>query len=300
VENILQGEKNTYSYHRYLSLIEDRLKLVENRVTTLENNDPSPIIDGPSVPVALVHSGSRSIDSEQLETASLRDDNLGNADSAEDSIDGMGAVSFAPEEDCASFGTYLLVIISEYQLMVIFIGPSSNIAFLRNISRAVARLSHASEPWRPSPAAHSSAGFTGSFFNTSRPSSPLPVTSGPIPETINIYTLPPDSVSRNLLGRYFSNTGLLFPYIHEQSFMATFDQASKDSFKGVRRTWLALLNIIFAHAVVHQLNPSTTPRRDGPSAGRSAEESEIYYRKASGLCSQQIANGTGISIEVGM
>jgi hypothetical protein len=276
------------------------MKLLENRVTTLENNDPSSVSDELPVPVALVPSESRSIDSEPLETASLRDDTLDNADAAEDSIDGMGAVSFIPEEDCASFGSCLPVLISEYQLLMIYLGPSSNIAFLGNISRAVARLSHASEPWRPSPAAHVSAGFTGSFFNISRPSSPHPMTSGPILEAINIYTLPPDSVSRDLLGRYFSNTGLLFPYVHEQSFMATFDQASRDSFKGVRRSWLALLNIIFAHAVVHQLDPSITPRRVGVSTIESSKESEIYYRKASGLCSQQVANGTGISIEVGM
>jgi hypothetical protein len=81
--------------------------------------------------------------------------------------------------------------------------------------------------------------------------------------------------------------------------MATFEQASTDNFKGVKRTWLALLNIIFAHAVVHELDSSTTPRHDGTSAGRRTKESEIYYRRASGLCSQQIANGTGISIDVG-
>jgi hypothetical protein len=181
------------------------------------------------------------------------------------------------------------------------VGPSSNIAFLRHLSRAVARLNHASQPWRPSPAEDNSnsVGYTGTFFNFSRASSPIPQTPATPRDKVNIYALPTDFVSRELLSRYFSNTGLLFPYIHEQSFMATFDQASENHFKGVRRSWLALLNIMFAHAVVHPSDLTETPRSDGASAVRRTTESEIYCRRASELCHQQIANGTGISIEVG-
>src|SRR5260370_41765211 len=105
------------------------------------------------------------------------------------------------------------------------VGPSSNIAFLGKLCRAVARLSHARRPWKPSSASRYSAGFTGSFCNISQATSPRPVASALSSENVDIYALPPDTVCRNLLGRYFSNTGLLFPYIHERSFMVTFEQA---------------------------------------------------------------------------
>ena len=180
------------------------------------------------------------------------------------------------------------------------LGPSSNIAFLGHLSRTVARLGHTSQPWRPSPAENNphSEGYTGAFFNFPGASSPAPQTAATTQDKVNIYALPTNSVSRELLGRYFSNTGLLFPYIHERSFMAMFDQASANNFKGVRRSWLALLNIIFAHAVVHPSDFSETSRSDG-SAFRRTTESEIYFRRASGLCNQQIANGTGTNIEAG-
>ena len=180
------------------------------------------------------------------------------------------------------------------------LGPSSNIAFLGHLSRTVARLSHASQPWRPSPAEDNphSGGYTGAFFNFSRASSPALQNPATPQDKVNIYALPTNSVSRELLRRYFSNTGLLFPYIHERSFMATFDQASEENFKGVRRSWLALLNIMFAHAVVHPSDLRETSRSD-ESAVRRTTESEIYFRRASGLCNQQIANGKGTSIEVG-
>ncbi|RFU24957.1 hypothetical protein B7463_g11376, partial [Scytalidium lignicola] len=267
----------------YLSLIENRLKLVENRLSSLENDRGRNITpDGSSIAGATAVVLNGSSDLSRLETASLRDDNLDNADAAEDSIDAMGAVSFAQEEDCA------------------FFGPSSNIAFLRHLSRAVARLGHASRPWRPSPADPNSSRMSSGFFNISRPSTPpntKPAKS--LTEKINIYALPSYDLSCELLGQYFSNTGLLFPYIHQASFMATFEQASKNGFKGVRRTWLALLNIVFAHAVAHTSDPKLIAKGDWSSALRRTTEAEIYCRRASGLCSEQIINGTGISIEVG-
>jgi hypothetical protein len=81
--------------------------------------------------------------------------------------------------------------------------------------------------------------------------------------------------------------------------MATFEQTSKDGFKGVRRTWLALLNIIFAHAVAHAMDSSITPRSDRTRTFRRTTEAETYYKRAFGLCNEQIVNGKGIGIEVG-
>lgn len=179
----------------------------------------------------------------------------------------------------------------------------------------MARLSHDPRPWKPSITRRNSAGFTGNFSNPSQSTSPLPVAlttphGGPLAkasnalavalEDINIYALPSEPVARELLARYFSNAGLLFPYVHERTFMTTFDQACRDCFKGVKRTWLGLLNIIFAHAVVHEGDPSIVSRNDVKSTAVFTQQSEIYYQRASGLCNQQIANGTGVDVEVGM
>jgi hypothetical protein len=118
-------------------------------------------------------------------------------------------------------------------------------------------------------------------------------------DDINIYALPSEPVARELLARYFSNAGLLFPYVHERTFMAIFDQACHDGFKRVKRTWLGLLNIIFAHAVVHEGDPGVMLKNDVKSTATFNQQSEIYYQRASGLCNQHIASGTGVDVEVG-
>lgn len=270
---------------RYLSSIEDRLKIVEDRLSSLENGDqpiPSQPIQAISLPAPALVTNGASRDTAQPETASVRDDSVDDAETTEDPIDAMGAVTFAEEEESA------------------FFGPSSNIAFLRNISRAVARLTNDSQPWKPSPVERNSVGYTGGFINASRPVSPAPTHHDQAHDKVNIYALPSDSVARQLLAWYFSNTGVLFPYLHEQSFMSTFEQVSKDKFKGVRRTWLALLNIVFAHAAVHARDATTTPASmDSTGAFKADAESEMYFKRALGLFNEKAASGAGSSVEGG-
>ncbi|EXJ56967.1 hypothetical protein A1O7_07311 [Cladophialophora yegresii CBS 114405] len=274
--NIIVGKE-------YLSSIEDRLKLAEDRLSALESRDHAGVAQHADAPAATGSTGltnGTSGHTAQLDTACVRDDSVDDAETTEDPIDGMGAVTFAEEEDCA------------------FFGPSSNIAFLRNVSRAVARLTNDSQPWRPSPAERNSVGYTGGFVNASRPASPAPTHHDHMHEKVNIYALPTDSVARQLLAWYFSNTGVLFPYIHEPSFMATFEQMSKDEFRGVRRTWLALLNMVFAHAAVHARDTSTTPGSVDSTIFRADAESEMYYKRAYGLFNEKPQNGAGASVEL--
>ncbi len=270
---------------RYLVTIEDRLKEVEGRLSSLE--DRGHTIAPHSTAVAATVAASSSLnngasrDTAHPETAYVQDDSADDAETIEDPIDGMGAVTFAEEEDCA------------------FFGPSSNIAFLRNVSRAVARLTNDSEPWRPSPAERNSVGYTGGFVNASRPASPAPAHHDHAHEKIDIYAVPTDSVARELLAWYFSNTGVLFPYLHEHSFMTTFNQASKDKFRGVRRSWLALFNMVLAHAAVHARDISTTPGSADSSTFRADAESEMYYKRAYGLFNEKPQNRAGASVELG-
>ncbi|GAD97031.1 putative P450 monooxygenase [Paecilomyces variotii No. 5] len=214
----------------------------------------------------------------------------GNPEDAEDAIDGMAAVTFAPESDCA------------------FFGPSSNIALLRDISQAVASMDNTRNPWMPSPLvgnpAPSREGQDQTATCLQMPPTPAslrysfsdPYSVGsviPVEEKINIYALPSERHAQELMHRYFANTGQMFPFIHEKTFSNTYNQVKRDGFRGVRRIWLGLLNMVFAMATSVSLSPDS----QGPVAGQRTAESEVYYRRASGLCSEQIALGRGMSLD---
>jgi hypothetical protein len=265
------------------------LKEVEGRLSTLENREGSAIFpsnESKSTTINTSAGSAPTVNGASTEptlpdTACVRDDSVDDAETTEDHIDGMGAVTFSEEQDYA------------------FFGPSSNIAFLRYVSRAVARLTNDSQPWRPAPAERNSVGYTGGFINASRPASPSPPRHESSSEKVNIFALPTDTVARQLLAWYFSNTAVLFPYLHEPSFMDYFNQASKDKFKNVRRTWLALLNMVFAHAAVHARDMTTTPGSVDSTGFRAEAESEMYFKRAHGLFNERSTNGPGTSVEVG-
>lgn len=106
---------------------------------------------------------------------------------------------------------------------------------------------------------------------------------------VNIYALPSEATTRNLIARYFEDTGLLFPYIHEQAFLDTYNEIKANDFTKVRKTWLGLLNMIMAMA-------TSTTVENGQSAEKRARDSDIYYQRASGLCEKQIMRGTSLEI----
>ena len=128
----------------------------------------------------------------------------------------------------------------------------------------------------------------GSIMSVSRPSSP-PNRGTPKLSEVNIYALPPESLTLALIKRYFANTGLLFPYVHEETFLAKYNEMKQNNFSKVARTWLGLLNMILALATSSQ--PYDQP------ADVRAEQSEVYYRRALRLCDMHIMRST--SLEVG-
>ncbi|KAJ5279909.1 transcriptional regulatory protein GAL4 [Penicillium angulare] len=180
---------------------------------------------------------------------------FGEIDTSENSIDGMGAMNFTDEEDC----------------------PSSNIAFMRHISRALARGSQQ----RNGITSISSPQIGGGMLNVSR-SCPSPGDSRSKPSAtgkveINIFALPSEQRTWHLVQIYFEKTGQLLPFIHESSFCETYFRMKEDNFKRVRRTWLGLLNIILAIAT------SLHTEGDLP-AGQRIQESDIHFQRANGLC----------------
>lgn len=107
---------------------------------------------------------------------------------------------------------------------------------------------------------------------------------------VGSYELPSDEQSWDLLDIYFSKTGQLLPFIHEPSFRETYLQMKSNNFNNVRRTWLGLLNIIFAIAM------SLCNDGDIPAQQR-IERSDIFFQRANALCDQDSRRNT--SLEMG-
>ena len=246
---------------------------------------------------------------------------FGVPDTAEDSIDGMGAIKFTDEEDWGYFG------------------PSSNIAFLRHISLAMARIDDVHQAM-PSPANHAhevsggmsvsrphlvdgrggNGGVTASggadihnhaHYNAQAhahahahggmagPGSGLAGDGGgdasgsghasssgtvtpPTMAAVNIYALPSEARTWSLIREYFQKTGRLLPYVHEATFCATYFALKASNFTSARRTWLGLLNIILAMATTLHVDTAV-------SAERRIAESDIYYQRANALCDDKEA-----------
>ena len=133
------------------------------------------------------------------------------------------------------------------------------------------------------------------MLNASRPPTPSPRSannSRSQSQKDTLYSLPPANVCHDLIDRYFSNTGLLFPYIHKESFMESYKAFEAGKFRQARRTWLGVLNMILAMAsttAVHENNVKGAKQR--------IQESEVFYQRALVICQSQMLRGT--SLETG-
>ncbi|KAH8885921.1 hypothetical protein GQ53DRAFT_876875 [Thozetella sp. PMI_491] len=140
-----------------------------------------------------------------------------------------------------------------------FFGPSSNIAFTRLIRRYIFSQLHDSEPTHPKESGGDFPFHRRDQLAVSGPPSPSHTSPPPIwslgssPSTTHF---PPQEEVVRLVLRFFSNTAMLFPYIHEDSFWKTFNVAAESGFRGVRSSWLGLLYMILAMATITA--PDTT------------------------------------------
>jgi hypothetical protein len=172
-------------------------------------------------------------------------------------------------------------------------GPSSNIALMRHIFRAMAKRGDVGD--LPSPSMKDSMGFLDSGIVSSlRPisaySPPNKHDDNSSRPHLDLNVLPSDAECHRLIRDYFSNTGVMFPYIHETAVLETYEKMKAERLANVRRTWLALLNMIFAMATGAAVwTENAVPDR--------AVKSELFYSRALGLCKNQILRGT--SLETG-
>ncbi|WXC64836.1 hypothetical protein SNK03_010647 [Fusarium graminearum] len=181
----------------------------------------------------------------------------------QNNTDGM-AVSFVDEQDCG------------------FFGPSSNIALMRHIRKVIdLNRPQTGQPSSLTPASEFSV-YEGGLVSSS---TTLPQTSQDSSKTLGVNLLPPDEVMKRLISAYFANTGLLFPFIHQQEFLDTYQRFQASGFRtDVRRTWLGLLNMILAMA-------TCTSCWEDSGSEKHFEESDIFYRRAQELCQTQMFRG---------
>lgn len=140
------------------------------------------------------------------------------------------------------------------------------------------------------------ADLDNKIVNISRPASPRPAGLESRPNSAKplamLNMLPSEADTRELIGKYFSNTGQLFPYIHETTFMETYEEMKAANFTKVRRTWLGLLNMVLAMA-----STASSYQPNDQSAKERNAKSDVFYQRAFGLCQTQILRGT--SLETG-
>lgn len=181
-------------------------------------------------------------------------------------------------------------------------GPSSNIAFTRNIRRALYALLS-----RPNPRAYGlDVDKTNHRLNIphrpsldmSRPSTPhrtiprpmMGDFGGQFDSSLDYLRLPPHEEMDALVSHFFADTGALFPFVHAPSFVETYNRVKAIQFRKFRRSWLGLLNSILAMATVTSASYSVT-------ATERAAKAEIFYARARALCLDQMLHSA--SLETG-
>lgn len=157
------------------------------------------------------------------------------------------------------------------------LGPSSNIAFIGHVTRALATC----------------VSVTGAFQKDLRKSEPSdgpnraqsPRDSSGEDATefairngnVNIYVIPAEHKVRHYIALYFQNTNVLYPYLHQPTFIDSYESALKDGFTKVRRTWLALLNLVMAMGSRASTEKDVTTEEKYKTA-------ELFYQRGYALC----------------
>ncbi|PKY03000.1 hypothetical protein P168DRAFT_311552 [Aspergillus campestris IBT 28561] len=246
----------------YLSGLEGRVKTLEDSLLAVRND-----LSGLSHRVDQGHDPKVGHD-EDVPSGSAMPDLAG----TEDSVDGMGTVKLAEEEDSG------------------FFGPSSNVAFLRHLTRGIVNSGTLSGGLE-NPVLRTGV-YEGGFVSASRPPSPRVRRSDRPSERSgehSIFAVPPRSETLELIHRFFSDTGLLFPYIYPPAFLETYHQVARENFSKVRRTWLGLLNMVLAMSTI-----TTSP--GVADADARIAESDVFYQRGLGLCGSEILRGTTVEV----
>ncbi|PNS17050.1 hypothetical protein CAC42_5014 [Sphaceloma murrayae] len=256
-----ESSSNVIVRKEQMTVLEDRLKVVEKQLalhTDFLKSHWNTCVNGPSETAPLP-----AYPVQGVPAVPAADQTSDIAEEAYDTTatDGMG-ISFVDENDFA------------------FYGPSSNIYFMRAIIRAVTPSSPSSDALTPS----GMSTTVESILKASRtqPSNNRKPRSG----IGNLHTLPPEPEMRAILTAYFSNTNLIYPVIHEPTFMKDYNEAKTSGFAKVRMTWLGLLHMMIAMAISIGKGQDSIEDRFARSF--------VYYDRGARLCQREMLRGTTI------
>ncbi|KAK6074422.1 fungal specific transcription factor domain-containing protein [Seiridium cupressi] len=188
---------------RFLQLVETRLADLENDVRALKRQNGG----------GLQHNLTAVDASPSYATANglIVRDELDETGVSPDATDGVGTIEFTDEKDSAYFGR------------------SSNIAFMRNIRRALGCVLKTRRD--PSSLARITSRLSPQVtLQVSRPESPrsrYQERSTSRHSDQGSLALPPTAEMKALVKEFFASTGVLFPYIHQASFLKTFEQTER-------------------------------------------------------------------------
>ena len=281
-------------YTRQMELLESRLKSTESKLATLESmwqrvvNDNSPSHRALSDLAAAVEqvSPANNTSSSFLRNPTMqqrpedsKDESPGmdfdivsiEEQIAEDDMDAMGSVG-SVKDNLGRFGYS-----STLGLVVVFLKA---VVKNRNPNTALSR---------------QGLGVLGSELHSDYfPSNtPLTVTALPSPAPDVAVIIPPSEICAipprhrvlALLDSYFTIGHTLYPYLHRRSITEAYMKAAHNGFKGVRPTWLALLNMIFAIALqTAQANTSSVDQ----------SESAAFYQRAKRLSAHSLLSNNSI------
>ena len=158
-----------------------------------------------------------------------------------------------------------------------FFGESSNINFTQLLLRAVGTVRH-SDTTMLGTSDNFSVVEGGNTANISHGQSHANVASSSSLDP-SITFLPAVAEMDSLLDLYFNTVGVVFPFIHEETTRKIYADCLATGFTRVRKTWLGTLNTMFAMATM-------LDRDTFPSAKKRFEASEVFYRRAIGLCGE--------------
>lgn len=160
-----------------------------------------------------------------------------------------------------------------------YFGESSNIDFTRLLLRAIAAVRQSGAGVQATPSNEYTV-VENNMMSVSQTWSSPAVSSTEIP-SLSLMALPPREETNAMLETYFNTTGLLFPFIHESTLRSTYADFQRNGFSRVRRTWLGLLNMIFALA-----STARCGRDASTSAEESIQRSNLFFQRATSLCGE--------------
>ncbi|KAK6819309.1 hypothetical protein RU639_008038 [Aspergillus parasiticus] len=180
-----------------------------------------------------------------------------------------------PQDEDASTNGMAMTFVEEQSSA--FFGESSNINFTQLLLRGIAA-AH-----QPSPAVASAGDKDYALreniiasVSQGQPYHPVAAPSNHLDSSPT--TLPSVEEMDSLLDIYFDTAGAVFPFIHEDTMRKTYTECRLNGFTRARRTWLGILNMMFAMA-------SSFDRDHVASAKKRFERSNIFYKRALELCS---------------